>query len=138
MDNPWSTSDAIEFAEWVLKNGGGKVQRSILERYKDRFDKLEQFQGCHPDVDRVLELARAIPSLPYIKQLRADISREYARLFLTIGRRDGFGCAICGVPDPNLQVDHVVPVSKGGTNELSNLQLLCPACNMTKSDKLEQ
>ena len=32
-------------------------------------------------------------------------------------------------------VDHVVPVSKGGTNEEANLQLLCEACNMKKGNR---
>lgn len=35
-------------------------------------------------------------------------------------------------------VDHVMPLSKGGTNDISNIQLLCPKCNMSKSDKLPE
>ena len=35
----------------------------------------------------------------------------------------------------NLEVDHIVPKSKGGTDHPSNLQLLCGACNKMKSDK---
>jgi len=33
------------------------------------------------------------------------------------------------------QVDHIVPVSKGGRNDKSNLQLLCKPCNLNKRDK---
>jgi 5-methylcytosine-specific restriction endonuclease McrA len=33
-------------------------------------------------------------------------------------------------------VDHRIPLSKGGRNDKSNLQLLCPPCNLRKSDKL--
>lgn len=49
-------------------------------------------------------------------------------------RRDGYRCRECGATNKQtrLHVDHIVPVSKGGTNELSNLQTLCETCNLSK------
>jgi RNA-directed DNA polymerase len=41
-------------------------------------------------------------------------------------------CQLCSYDNLNvLQVHHIVKRSKGGTNELSNLQLLCPNCHCT-------
>lgn len=44
-------------------------------------------------------------------------------------------CAICGKPVKfaDLTINHKVPLSKGGTNERSNLQLACRECNLMKS-----
>lgn len=43
-------------------------------------------------------------------------------------------CAYCGeaVSDESASVDHVVPVSRGGTNEKSNYALACRRCNVKK------
>ena len=55
-------------------------------------------------------------------------------------RRDNFRCQICGATQKDgvkLHVDHIVPVSKGGRTEMSNLRTLCERCNMGKGAKLE-
>lgn len=49
--------------------------------------------------------------------------------------RDGNQCRECGSAD-NLTLDHIMPASKGGTSEISNLQLLCADCNNKKADLL--
>ena len=45
-----------------------------------------------------------------------------------------YKCMFCGVRRklPNLQIDHINPVIRGGSNETSNLQLLCAPCNQRK------
>lgn len=46
--------------------------------------------------------------------------------------RDGYQCVYCGAPD-FLEVDHIQALSRGGSNEESNLQTLCRDCNRRKS-----
>lgn len=56
-----------------------------------------------------------------------------------IMRRDNYTCKVCGkyMPDEvGLQIDHIVPVAKGGKSVPSNLQVLCSKCNGSKSDKM--
>ena len=38
----------------------------------------------------------------------------------------------------NYHIDHIKPLSKGGTHRIVNIQLLCPFCNISKSDKYEE
>lgn len=53
-------------------------------------------------------------------------------------KRDKFKCQYCGssAPDVLLQVDHIIPVAKNGTNNLLNLITACFDCNNGKRDKL--
>lgn len=66
--------------------------------------------------------------------LRVPISK---RLRFEVFKRDSFQCCYCGRKSPEvvLHVDHVNPVSKGGTNELINLITACIECNLGKGDK---
>lgn len=59
---------------------------------------------------------------------RKSLSRRVA---LAVFERDGFRCVHCGVAT-NLSVDHIVPLSRGGTDGFENLQTLCLRCNSSK------
>jgi hypothetical protein len=41
-------------------------------------------------------------------------------------------CAYCGEKDMSLQIDHIVPKAKNGSNRVSNLTLACGSCNLRK------
>lgn len=47
-------------------------------------------------------------------------------------------CGICGrfIPLGEYTIDHIIPLSKGGTNDLSNLQPCCSFCNKAKDDSM--
>ena len=69
-----------------------------------------------------------------VKSQRKVISK---RIRFEIFKRDSFKCQYCGAcaPEVLLQIDHIEPVSKGGSNDASNLITACAACNAGKTNK---
>lgn len=53
--------------------------------------------------------------------------------------RDGQKCVVCGASrseGARLEVDHIVPVSRGGGDEMENLRALCRECNRGRGDRI--
>lgn len=46
----------------------------------------------------------------------------------------GSRCVFCGSLE-RIEIDHIVPISKGGTNDIENLQPLCRRCNSSKGNR---
>ena len=60
-----------------------------------------------------------------------------SRLRHEVFKRDNYKCKECGKTKEEtiLHVDHIIPVAQGGNDELDNLQTLCQACNLAKSNR---
>lgn len=65
------------------------------------------------------------------KSTRITLSKK---IRFEVFKRDGFKCQYCGksAPDVVLHVDHINPVSNGGTNDIMNLITSCSECNLGK------
>lgn len=77
-------------------------------------------------MEKVLTRRKVVERVWFSKDVKEDILRK----------SDGV-CAHCGCTiavGDNFTVEHVVPISKGGTNELVNIVALCRVCNITKGD----
>ena len=53
----------------------------------------------------------------------------------TIKNEAGNRCSYCGKKSSKLQMDHVVPVSKGGSHNAENITPACPSCNQSKGNR---
>lgn len=62
---------------------------------------------------------------------RAQWGRKASRVRRTIMGQDGACCQNCGSSD-RLSIDHILPLSRGGSDDPENLQVLCKSCNSSK------
>ncbi|OUL20195.1 HNH endonuclease [Nostoc sp. 106C] len=54
-------------------------------------------------------------------------------------QRDKYQCQSCGKTtlETDLTIDHIIPLSLSGRNDLSNLQTLCASCNQQKTNHID-
>ena len=107
----------------------GFVNESKSKTYnEEQFSMILNEYLSLKNVNKLNEISARIERSKVSESLRYDVLK-----------RDNFRCQICGATAQDgakLQVDHIVPVSKGGKTEMSNLQTLCSRCNAGKSDKM--
>ena len=104
-------------------NRFGSWKNALIEfvKYKNNSDNIEYVENV------------------VIKKNRKAINNS---IKYDIMKRDNFKCQYCGKSpaiDSNviLEIDHILPVSKGGTNEIENLKTICKDCNIGKFNKYE-
>jgi hypothetical protein len=60
---------------------------------------------------------------------------NWLKLRQFVFERDSYTCQYCGKKDKKLECDHIVPVSRGGGHDISNLKTACFECNRSKGSK---
>ena len=79
----------------------------------------------------LMEIRKINPE--YEKKLRDEVFMK------AIDKNGNYVCAACGLKAKNripFQVDHIIPLNKGGRTVADNLQILCRSCNAKKGDSL--
>jgi ATP adenylyltransferase len=136
----------IEYYQNVTRNMVG----SVLRKHKivEKIGKLYRVIGFEKlRVEEIDEIKKACESRlsEYLEKRGQKIwehrkqSSEYisGTLKYEVLKAAGFHCELCGISADikALEVDHIIPRSKGGTDDLFNLQALCYSCNAMKRDR---
>lgn len=134
-------------AGFYSRLGFANIDESVLTvEYKFSYTSgggmAQRFFTVPMTEETIAELIRTLES-----KLTASAFAKEQRTLMTkklrdyIKKRDNFTCCNCGnstYAEPNLllEIDHIIPVAKGGRTEEDNLQTLCWKCNRAKSDKI--
>lgn len=123
----------IAYKEREQQRAIERQQRLEIEEKKKIAEKIKE-RKRRRDLERLVEqeLIDSGELFGEKSHKRPPIPRDVVD---AVWRRDGGRCVYCGSTQ-NLQLDHIIPFSKGGDTCLENLQLLCRSCNIKKSNKI--
>lgn len=117
---------AVEY-KFSYTSSGGMAQRSFT---------VPMTEETIVELIKILE--SKLTASAFAKEQRNLMTKKLREF---IKSRDNFTCCNCGNSthvEPNLllEIDHIIPVAKGGCTVEDNLQTLCWKCNRSKSDKI--
>ena len=118
-----------EYSEYIFEYvspGGNSSQRSVITFNGETVEAVAEY------------IAEKIKYRESAKGQRALMTKAYRT---KIKERDNYTCQMCSASIAEqslllLEVDHIIPISKGGKSVDDNLQTLCWKCNRTKGDKI--
>lgn len=110
MDNPTQALQSLVINKYTTDEVKNQAQELLKIRAKKEAKKL------------------------YLKDRRNEFQKNRNRLALVLIDRDGYYCQNCLLSE-GLTIDHVIPLSRGGSDDPENLQFLCQSCNSKKGDK---
>ncbi len=128
-------SAGISSQNWILGKDNNKLfqriwivlpDNTVPYPFKDYYDKVDKL------LDR--EVKKILKDGSIIRRKRDPIE---SRLRHEVFKRDKYMCKECGKTnkETTLHCDHILPVAQGGSDELDNLQTLCQACNLAKTNR---
>lgn len=126
VEVPNSDIDYTEYIFEYVSDGGNSSQRTTIEFNGETIEATSKYISS---------------KIKYKKSAKAQRALMTNKLRRTIKERDDYTCQICGASTYEqdlllLEIDHIIPVSKGGMSTPDNLQTLCWKCNRQKSDKM--
>jgi 5-methylcytosine-specific restriction endonuclease McrA len=117
----------------------GRLPPSLHSRVQNILTWTRRYMRLAPITRVDIELAKfdtqklQNPEISGVEYQRGELFGYEVREYLL--EKWGRRCAYCGATDVPLEVDHIVPKSRGGTDRVSNLTLACSACNRAKGDR---
>ncbi len=102
--------------------------KNIIRRRARQRELTKQYKRKHPELVKAWHKARKH------RERHAEGSFT-AQEWIALCQRYNYCCVSCGKQEP-LNVEHIIPLSRGGTNYISNIQPLCSECNGHKFKKI--
>jgi hypothetical protein len=122
---------------WFFKGNVYKVEFKDDDEKTLDYEKIQLLIFEFVDKDRkIFEKLKRLYKSDAVQQESHHREHIPEHVRIAVWRRDEGKCVRCGSRE-NLEYDHIVPISKGGSNTARNIELLCEKCNRSKSYNIE-
>ena len=131
----WQREYQAEHGQWYTSHKRGEAQR---EYNRKRYGERPHWRAQYPEAGALVDARRRM------RVEQADQGEPFAPA--DVHARDGWTCQLCGRPiDPEVawpdpmsaSVDHIVPLARGGSHSMINVQSAHLGCNSRKGDRVE-
>lgn len=166
-ENPEKAKKLYDRADKKRKNSNGRKewQKNYIQTHRQkRAEYMKEWRKNNPEYwklwfrknrkkTRIYEKVYRLKHPGYIKRknIKRYTRRQKAEGSFTLEEWENkkkeynYCCAKCGVSEEELlnktneglTIDHIIPLSKGGTNYISNIRPLCRSCNARKGNNIE-
>lgn len=117
---------------WAFKGSIYSVEYHNQISYSDEEEQLLVLEFWDSERQKFERLRRLYTS-DTVERESHNRERIPEEVRIAVWRRDDGKCARCGSRE-NLEYDHIVPISIGGSNTARNIELLCEKCNRAKGN----
>ena len=129
----------------LIKEKQQNILKNVSNINSDLLSKVEKYKDNNETVIEFIENAilKSLPKEVLSQEELKEINRRRNIKDTTrysVLERAGFKCQCCGIKplknnDVILHIDHIIPYSLGGSDNIDNLQVLCNKCNISKRNK---
>ena len=129
----------------LMKEKQQSIIKNVSNINSDLLNKIKKYKKEDETVIEFIENAilKSLPKEVLTQEELKEINRRRNIKDTTrysVLERAGFKCQCCGIKplknnDVILHIDHIIPYSLGGSDDIDNLQVLCNKCNISKRNK---
>lgn len=132
VDNPLTEVSQLKELETRTETQNKMISDLIMERKQNQQSYMKGREKLKQKYKK--ELTRLENEKQHLKhrlKKYKNTSHVPKSVRKAVYERDNHTCQCCGIKE-DLTLDHIVPRSRGGSNDMNNLQTLCKSCNFRK------
>jgi len=144
--NPWNKGKKLskdikgKMRKTALKNNGLRKKSGKLgadKRWEGHTNQIPKYKKTGKKRHTYTIEQKRFTNMRYrARKIQAEGSHTFGEWEL-LKIQYGYICPACGKPEPKIKLteDHIIPLSKGGSDYIENIQPLCISCNVRKHTK---